>query len=94
MMNSLVSDDLSDIDSDDISESDEEDEEEIFAYIENFPVNMICLESCNNTLDDYMLNNEVENKEWCRYIYADNIYIYWYTKNVFILPIMIYIQIM
>ena len=25
---------------------------------------MICLESCKNTLDDYMLNNDVENKEW------------------------------
>ena len=62
--NSLDSDDLSDINSNDISESDEEDEEEIFAYIENFPVNMICLEKCNNTLDNYMLNNEVENKEW------------------------------
>ena len=53
-------DDFSDIDSDEISEE----EEEIFAYIENFPVNMICLESCKNTLDDYMLNNDVENKEW------------------------------
>ena len=53
-------DDFSDIDSDEISEE----EEEIFAYIENYPVNMICLESCKNTLDDYMLNNDVENKEW------------------------------
>ena len=47
------------------SEDDSDDEEEeIFAYIEHFPVNMICLEKCKNTLDNYMLNNEVENKEW------------------------------
>jgi hypothetical protein len=58
---SICSSDLSDIDTDELSD---EEEEEIFAYIDNFPVNMICLESCSNTLDDYMINNDIENKEW------------------------------
>lgn len=59
-LSSLNSNDLSDINSSDLSEE----EEEIFAYIDNFPVNMICLENCDNTLDDYMMNNDIENKEW------------------------------
>ena len=60
-LSSLDTEDLSDLDSSDFSC---EEEEEIFAYIDNFPVNMICLENCSNTLDHYMVNNNVENKEW------------------------------
>jgi len=39
--------------SDDISDDDSSDEEEpeIYAYINNFPVQMICLEKCSGTLD-------------------------------------------
>lgn len=57
----------SDIDSlDDISSynSSECSNENIFAHIPNFPVNVIALEMCTNTLDDYMMNEEVTNKEW------------------------------
>lgn len=54
-------DNLSEIDSDDLSS---EEDQEIFAYIDNFPVNMICLESCKDTLDNYMINNDIENMEW------------------------------
>lgn len=61
-LSSLDTEDLSDLDSSDFSC--EEEEEEIFAYIDNFPINMICLENCSNTLDHYMVNNDVENKEW------------------------------
>jgi len=42
----------------------QEDEENIFAYINNFPVDIICLESCDETLDHYMMNNDIENDEW------------------------------
>ena len=60
-LSSMCSSESSDINSSDLSD---DEEEEIFAYIDNFPVNMICLENCTNTLDDYMMNNDIENKEW------------------------------
>ena len=41
-----------------------QEEESIYAYINNFPVDIICLESCDDTLDHYMLNNDVETEEW------------------------------
>lgn len=40
------------------------DEECIYAYINNFPVDIICLECCHETLDYYMLNNDVDPEEW------------------------------
>ena len=58
--------------SNDFDSSEESDEEsndssiddEIFISINEFPVNIIALESCNTTLDDYILNNELSNNEW------------------------------
>ena len=50
--------------SDESEESEEEDEKEICAYIKNFPVNVIMLEKCEQTLDSYMLKNELEETEW------------------------------
>jgi hypothetical protein len=47
--------DENDSDYTDCSDSDNEsddDDSELFAYINNFPVQMICLEKCNGTLDD------------------------------------------
>ena len=32
--------------------------------IHKFPVNIICLEKMEATLDDYMMNNEISNNEW------------------------------
>ena len=43
---------------------DDEEEEQIFAHIEDFPVDMICLESCKDTLDSFMLGEDVEPDEW------------------------------
>lgn len=50
----------------DYSSSEEEEEEDtpIYATVENFPVNMVFLEGCKETLDDYMLNNDIKEKEW------------------------------
>ena len=48
---------------DECDESTEE-EQEIFAYIKNFPVNLIVMEKCVSTLDSYMSKNELEEKEW------------------------------
>ena len=44
--------------------SDESSEEPIYAYITDYPINMICLEKLDDTLDNYMSNNEIEDKEW------------------------------
>ena len=40
------------------------DEEEIFAYIKDFPVHIICLEQCVNTLDAYMMKETMSEDEW------------------------------
>jgi len=38
--------------------------EEIFATINKFPVHVICMENCENTLDDLIINNKLSNDEW------------------------------
>lgn len=55
--------------SDDINEDDESSEasfnsEEIFCSIDKIPVEMIILECCENTLDDYIVNNKIKDNEW------------------------------
>lgn len=47
----------------DDSEEEEEDdspENKVFAYMNNFPVQMICLEKCCNTLDSLFMENEMD----------------------------------
>lgn len=49
------------------SEHDSEDdieEEPIYVHIKDFPINMIYLEKCKDTLDNYMIENDIEEKEW------------------------------
>jgi len=49
----------------DETEKDEEDEEErIDVTIPKFPVQVICMEYCENTFDDLILSNELTNDEW------------------------------
>ena len=48
--------------SDETSES--SNEENIFININKFPVQLIILENCNNTFDDYILNNKIRDDEW------------------------------
>ena len=57
---------ISSIDSDEIESSccSDEDEEDIFIMINNFPTQLICIEKCENTLDDLMVNNKLNNDEW------------------------------
>jgi hypothetical protein len=45
-------------------EDEEEIEEVIEASIPYFPVQIICLENCENTFDDLILNNELTQEEW------------------------------
>ena len=66
-----------DCDEDDENDDDEEDSEdesseeesncsseddELFAFIHNYPVQMICMEKCDGTLDDLFANEEVDEK--------------------------------
>ena len=49
----------------DVDDSDEEELEEVIeATIPHFPVQIICLENCENTFDDLILNNELTQEEW------------------------------
>lgn len=57
LSNSEDGDDYSDVLSDSDGETD------VNVYLDNFPVNMILLEHCQDTLHDYIENNEVEERE-------------------------------
>jgi len=49
---------------DEEEEEDEEDEEEVNVIIPKFPVQVICMELCENTFDDLILNNDLSPEEW------------------------------
>jgi len=55
---------VSENESDDYNEDEDEDEEEINVTISKFPVQLICMENCENTLDDLILNNDLTTDEW------------------------------
>ena len=59
-------DDEDDDDEDDDAEDDDENDEEerIDVIINSFPVQVICMEYCENTFDDLILSNELTNDEW------------------------------
>ena len=38
--------------------------ENIFAHISNFPVNIIALEKCHDTLDSYIMSEDITDQEW------------------------------
>ena len=46
------------------SEEESSDDEEIFCTIDKFPVEMIVLECCENTLDSYILSKKIKDDEW------------------------------
>ena len=51
-------------DEDDESSESSFNNEEIFCSIDKIPVEMIILECCENTLDDYIVNNKIKDNEW------------------------------
>ena len=59
--NSDVEEDSEEDDSDD-EESSDSIEENIIAYINNFPVQMICLEKCDGTIDSLFENEEINEE--------------------------------
>jgi hypothetical protein len=57
-----------DFNSDNKSQDSEDDEEEILATIPKLPVQVICMENCENTFDNLLMNNELSNDEWFAYL--------------------------
>ncbi len=51
-------------DDEDDDENDDDEEERIDVIINSFPVQVICMEYCENTFDDLILSNELTNDEW------------------------------
>jgi len=51
-------------DEEDEDEDEDEDEECIFATIPKFPVQVICMEYCESTFDDLIMNEELSHDEW------------------------------
>ena len=51
-------------DNEEYDEDDEDDDEEINVIIPKFPVQVICMELCENTFDDLILNNDLSSEEW------------------------------
>ena len=39
-------------------------EETLYVTLHKFPVQVICMENCENTLDDYIIHNEISTEEW------------------------------
>lgn len=46
------------------SEDEDEDEEFIYATIPKFPVQVICMENCEDTFDNLILSNKLTHDEW------------------------------
>ena len=60
--------DESDEDEDEDEDEDDDDDDEsdeMYAYINNFPVQMICLEECDGTLDSLFENDLIDEKTGC-----------------------------
>jgi len=57
-------DDDDDDDEDDDEDDDDDEEEIINATIPKFPIQVICMEYCENTFDELILNNDLSHEEW------------------------------
>jgi hypothetical protein len=53
-----------DFDEDDDDDDSEDEEDFIFATIPKFPVQVICMENCETTFDDLIMNDELSHDEW------------------------------
>jgi hypothetical protein len=47
---------------DDSNDSQEEDEEEVYGYIKDFPIQLICLEKCTGTLDELFVKEKIDEQ--------------------------------
>ena len=58
----------------------DDEEEQIFTHIEDFPVDMICLEACKETLDAYMMDKDIDPDEWVAILMQINMQLITYQK--------------
>jgi len=66
-----------------VSDSDEssyEDDEEIYGYINNFPIQMICLEKCSGTLDELFVKHQINEKNGASALFQVIVSLYVYQK--------------
>ena len=59
-----VSDKCIDVDSDISGDYSDIDEENLMLTIPQFPVQVICMENCESTFDELIMNNELSHDEW------------------------------
>lgn len=57
-----------------------EEEEEIYGYINNFPVQMICLEKCSGTLDELFVKHQIDENTGASALFQVIVSIYVYQK--------------
>ena len=61
-------------------------EENVYALIKNFPVQIICLEKMDNTLDSLLDDeedgNKISNKEWASCLFQIIMILITYQKNI------------
>jgi len=71
-------------DDEDDGEGDEDDDDmtDVFAYIYNFPVNMICMEKCSGTLDSLM--NHLTEDEWRSALFQVTMILLIYQKTFYL----------
>ena len=60
----LDEDDIWEDEEDDDSDESSAEEETLFLTFPKFPVQLICMEYCENTLDDLIINDNISNDEW------------------------------
>ena len=72
-------DDMSSIDNNNSNYSDN-DEKEQYAYIKNFPVNLICLEKCDGTFDELLDNESMNIEELNSTLFQVNMILLTYQK--------------
>mgnify|MGYP000069932390 CR=1 FL=1 len=62
--NTDVTDETEESSDNDEDDEDDEDHEELWVHIKNFPVNVICLEAMDGTLDKLMEEDALDTQEW------------------------------
>jgi hypothetical protein len=62
-------------------EEEEETEEEIYGYIRDFPIQMICLEKCEGTLDELFVKKMIDEKRAASALFQIIMMLYTYQKT-------------
>lgn len=79
--NEFSDDDCNSISDENSNFTDESSEEDVFCKINEFPIQLICLEKCENTLDYLMENDLIEDKEWISCLFQVIIILSVYQKT-------------